>query len=389
MAYSMKFHAAALALPLLMVSSSAQAEIKTTKKKKRKSTATATTVKSAPAKPTPAKPANVQRPRIEVAFVLDATGSMGPYINEARRRIKEIAEDLQSGDPAPIVKFALVTYRDRGDAFVTHVDPFSASIADIKTHLDETQAGGGGDHPEAVLEGIEAALTKLKWSSKNNNVIKMAYLVGDAPAQHYGDGPTEKAMTRLARKKGVVLHTIACGRNLTEGGKDTWSHLARLTEGRFLQLSDGHRNSRDRDSDAATSGDFASVVGGTSKAYSASVGVDYDSAPALATTSMSEPGTEVTFRSGLLGGHVRWVRDAVSWNDLWAAHVSVLPQAERPALPAVDFSTAHVVVTGSAEHGLVIRDIRGAMGSRSATVKPLESGGVAFVIVPTDGGKSR
>jgi Mg-chelatase subunit ChlD len=387
MAYSMKIHAAALALPLLVASPFAQAESKTAKKNTK--TTTAATTSAATAKPTPAKPAKVQRPRIEVAFVLDATGSMGPYINEARRRIKEIAEDLQSGDPAPIVKFALVTYRDRAEAFVTHVDPFSTSIADIKTHLDATKAQGGGDHPEAVLEGLEAALTKLKWSSKNNNVIKMAYLVGDAPAQHYADGPTEKAITRLARKKGVVLHTIACGHNLTEGGKDTWSHLARLTEGRFLQLSDGYRNSRDRDSDAATSGDFASVVGGTSKAYSASVGVDYDSGPALATSSMSEPGTEVTFRSGLLGGHVRWVRDAISWNDLWAAHVSVLPQAERPALPAVDFSTAHVVVTGGAEHGLVIRDIRGAMGSRSATVKPLQSGGVAFVIVPTDGGKIR
>lgn len=371
----MKLYAATLALPLLMLSASSRAE----------STSTTAKKKTTSAKATPAK-TKVQRPRIEVAFVLDATGSMGPYINEARRRIKEIAEDLASGDPAPIVKFALVTYRDRGEAFVTHVDAFSTSIADIKTHLDAAKAVGGGDTPEAVLEGIEAALTKLAWSSNNANVIKMAYLVGDAHAQHYENGPTEKALTRLARKKGIVLHTIACGRNLSDGGKDTWSHLARLTEGRFLQLSDGHRNSRD--TDAPSGGDFASVVGGTSKAYSASVGVDYESSPALATSSMTEPGTEVTVRSGLLGGHVRWVRDAISWNDLWAAHVSVMPEAERPALPVVDFSKAHVVVTGGAEHGLVIRDIRGTVGSRSATVKPLESGGVAFVIVPTKGATS-
>src|SRR5689334_18737181 len=40
--------------------------------------------------PGAAAPAAVARgPRIEVAFVLDATGSMGSYINEARRRIKD------------------------------------------------------------------------------------------------------------------------------------------------------------------------------------------------------------------------------------------------------------------------------------------------------------
>ncbi len=326
--------------------------------------------------------------------MLDATGSMSPYINEARRRIKEIAQDLQSGDPAPIVKFALVTYRDRGEEYVTHVDPFSAKIEDIRRHLDEAKAKGGGDHPEAVLEGIEAALTKLRWSTKNTNVIKLAYLVGDAPAQHYSGGPTEKAMTALARKKGVVLHTIECGGSLGKEGTETWSHLARLTEGRALKLTSSRRSRRtatagDRGTSDRATGDFASVVGGTSKAYSASVGVDYKSAPSITTTVMTTPGTEIEFRSGLIGGHVRWVRDAISWNDVWAAHVSLLPKEERPTLPAIDFSASHVLVAGGAAHGLAIHEIRGSVGTRTASVKPLESGGVAFVVVPREGGAVR
>src|SRR5688572_6680078 len=85
----------------------------------------------------PAAPA--KGPRIEVAFVLDATGSMGPYIDEARRRIKEIAEGLASGTPTPVLRFAHVSYRDKGDAYVTRIDPFSDKIDVIKSALDNAK----------------------------------------------------------------------------------------------------------------------------------------------------------------------------------------------------------------------------------------------------------
>src|SRR5439155_14802091 len=81
-------------------------------------------------------------PRIEVAFVLDATGSMGPYISEARQRIKEIADGLAAGTPKPEVRFALVTYRDRGDDYVTRVNKFTDKLDAIKGELDKTGAQG-------------------------------------------------------------------------------------------------------------------------------------------------------------------------------------------------------------------------------------------------------
>jgi hypothetical protein len=77
--------------------------------------------------------ADPARPRIEVAFVLDATGSMGPYIDAARQKIGAIANDLQSGDPRPEVRFALVSFRDRGDEYVTRVRDFSPELARMPT----------------------------------------------------------------------------------------------------------------------------------------------------------------------------------------------------------------------------------------------------------------
>lgn len=333
-------------------------------------------------RPTAAAPP--EAPRIEVAFVLDATGSMGPYIDEARQRIRAIADDLATGEPAPAVRFALVAYRDRGDDFVTRVGDFSADIDRMRARLDRTQAAGGGDHPEAVLEGLHAAVTELAWS-EDPEVLKLVYLIGDAPAQHYAGGPTEAEVAAAARARGIVLHTIACGGNLGEGGEKTWDRLARYTEGRGLRLTDPHRAARRGDDPraAAPTTTLAEAVGGTTRAYSSSVGVDYEGAPTIDIHALAAP---TGARSGLLGAHARWVRDPLSWSDLWAAHTSVLPAAERPALPSVDFARHHVLVTGGADSGLAVDDVRAHAGSRAASLRPVDRGGVTFTLVPVSGG---
>src|SRR5262245_6521271 len=65
--------------------------------------------------PVPAPP----KPRIEVAFVLDTTGSMAGLIDGAKRKIWQIANQLADGKPAPDIQMALIAYRDRGDYYVT------------------------------------------------------------------------------------------------------------------------------------------------------------------------------------------------------------------------------------------------------------------------------
>lgn len=196
----------------------------------------------AAADPAPAAAVAAKGPRIEVAFVLDATGSMGSYISEARDRIKDIADGLASGTPTPALRFALVSFRDKGDDYVTHLERFTDKIDAIKGALDKTSAGGGGDTPESVLEGLAAAIRQLDWSATDGHVIKLIYLVGDAPAHHYDDSPSEKGLAAEARKKGIVIHTIVCGDGMTKDGLETWDQLARLTEGRTLKLTEGARS---------------------------------------------------------------------------------------------------------------------------------------------------
>src|SRR6187551_2172413 len=70
---------------------------------------TTTTTQNAPAK----------KPRIEVCFVLDTTGSMSDLLEGAKQKIWSIANDMISAKPTPELKVGLVGYRDKGDEYVT------------------------------------------------------------------------------------------------------------------------------------------------------------------------------------------------------------------------------------------------------------------------------
>ena len=59
------------------------------------------------------------RPVVEVAFVLDTTGSMGPLIEGAKRKIWSIALAIMDASPDAEIRMGLVAYRDIGDVYVS------------------------------------------------------------------------------------------------------------------------------------------------------------------------------------------------------------------------------------------------------------------------------
>ena len=56
-----------------------------------------------------------EAPRLDVVFLLDATGSMGDEIDAVKEKIQEMISQIAVGDPAPDVRFGIVAYRDRRD----------------------------------------------------------------------------------------------------------------------------------------------------------------------------------------------------------------------------------------------------------------------------------
>src|SRR6266481_9584111 len=126
-------------------------------------------------------------PRVEVAFVLDTTGSMGGLIDGAKRKIWSIARRIGEGRPRPDLRIALVGYRDLGDEYVTRVHDFTGDMDEVFANLSAFRAEGGGDTSEHVSAAMHDAVHRLNWSS--GKALRMIVLVGDAPPHmDYQDG---------------------------------------------------------------------------------------------------------------------------------------------------------------------------------------------------------
>jgi hypothetical protein len=147
---------------------------------------------------------------VEVAFVLDTTGSMGGLIEGAKRRIWSIARRIGEGRPRPVLRIALVGYRDLGDQYVTLVHDFSGDMDEVYERLMAFQASGGGDAPEHVSAALAAAVDRLSWSP--GRAMRVIFLVGDAPPHvDYQDGYDYRRHAREARARGIGIEAIQCG----------------------------------------------------------------------------------------------------------------------------------------------------------------------------------
>ncbi|MHC4983908.1 MAG: vWA domain-containing protein [Planctomycetota bacterium] len=185
---------------------------------------------------TPKKPA--ERPVVEVAFVLDTTGSMSGLISAAKSKIWFIANQIVLGKPRPKVRMALVAYRDKGDEYVTKVYDLTDNIDKVYKDLMSFRAAGGGDTPENVNQALLDAVDKLSWSEQKK-ALKIIYLVGDCPPHNeYEDVPTyDKIAFKAINDKGIYVNTILCGNN--REAQKVWKEIARRAEGKFIQIAQG------------------------------------------------------------------------------------------------------------------------------------------------------
>jgi Mg-chelatase subunit ChlD len=180
-------------------------------------------------------PTRQSKPRIEVCFVLDTTGSMGGLIEGAKQKIWSIANEMIGAQPTPELKLGLIGYRDRDDEYVVKSFSLTDDIDAIYGHLREFQAGGGGDAPESVNEALAEAIHKMPWSN-DNKVLKIIFLVGDAPPHmDYPNGPKYPDLCREAAEKDLIINTIQCG-EMAET-KPIWQEIAKLSEGSYVGIS--------------------------------------------------------------------------------------------------------------------------------------------------------
>ena len=174
-------------------------------------------------------------PRVDVVFLLDATGSMGDEIQAVKDRIRAMISDIALGDPAPDVRFGIVAYRDRGDDYTTRVYPLTRDIDLIVDNLGEIEANGGGDYPESLNEGLHVAVHELEWDEASG-VARLVFLIADAPPHmDYADDFDYRDEAQLAAQSGIVVHAIGAS-GLDEEGERIFKEITANTQGEFQWL---------------------------------------------------------------------------------------------------------------------------------------------------------
>ncbi|KAJ1569902.1 hypothetical protein HK096_010556 [Nowakowskiella sp. JEL0078] len=121
------------------------------------------------------------RTAIDIAFILDLTRSMDPWLDVTRLKIRQITQELAVKYPDSIARFSFVGYKDFDKNtlqpfYVVHDFNTAQAILDKISNL---QCDGGDDFCEDVL-GAFSQLTSLSWRAKTRLVI----FVADAPAHH-------------------------------------------------------------------------------------------------------------------------------------------------------------------------------------------------------------
>lgn len=170
---------------------------------------------------------------LDVALVLDVTGSMADELRYLTVEFESIVARVEDDYGNVDLRFALVVYRDDGDAFVTRTFDFTNDAGQMRRWLSDQAAGGGGDFPEAM----DAALTdaeSLSWRD-GEDVARVLILNADAPP-HEPRIESTFASARALGEDGVRLYPLAAS-GVDRTAEFLMRAMAVTTGGRHLFLT--------------------------------------------------------------------------------------------------------------------------------------------------------
>ena len=143
----------------------------------------------------------------DIAFIVDATGSMYDEIDFLKDDLLNIIRRASSGSSTELRTGALF-YRDEGDDYVTRIEDFNKDPEKTLKFIRKQEAQGGGDYPEAVHTALEKALQDMSW--EEGNYARIAFLLLDAPPHHQQNviESLQKSI-KLYAAKGIKIIPIA------------------------------------------------------------------------------------------------------------------------------------------------------------------------------------
>ncbi len=178
-----------------------------------------------------------EEPKIQVALLLDTSGSMDGLIEQAKsqlwKMVNELATSKKEGK-APNIELALYEYgkstlpADKG--YMQQIVPLTSDLDLVSEKLFELRTNGGDEYCGWT---IQDATENLKWSASNED-LKIIIIAGN---EEFTQGKVDyKKSCKNAITNGIVVNTIYCG-DCEEGIRFLWKDGADRAEGQYMCIN--------------------------------------------------------------------------------------------------------------------------------------------------------
>ena len=167
---------------------------------------------------------------LDVAFLIDSTGSMGWQITDTKVFAAQMADTIKGLRG----RVALVEYKDAGDVVTARIlSGFQEDTTDFNTQLATISASGGGDYPEAALHALMTAFDGLQW---RDGATKAAVILTDA-TYHDPDRVDASTLATVA-KRALEIDPVNVYPIVSSRAASFYTALAEATTGQVI-VNDG------------------------------------------------------------------------------------------------------------------------------------------------------
>jgi len=171
---------------------------------------------------------------IDVAILLDTSGSMDGLIDSAKLKLWTIVNDLAKVEPTPTLRVALYQFGndslDRGNGWVRKELDLTIDLDEAYNKLNPLRTNGGTEY---ATRATRDALNELKWS-EDKDALRLIFVCGNEPVNQDKSNSIE-AVAEIARKKGIFVNTIYCGRS-THPESNLWKDFAAMSGGKYMNI---------------------------------------------------------------------------------------------------------------------------------------------------------
>jgi Mg-chelatase subunit ChlD len=173
---------------------------------------------------------------VDIAFLVDATGSMADEINFLKADLADILNKAQQQQTGVSLRTAFCMYRDIGDEYVTRSSDFTTTTQTSIDFIKAQEAKGGGDYPEALDSALSYTLNQLSWNS--NAKARVLFVLLDAPPENnIEEVIIMQECLKKAAEKGVKIIPIAAS-GTDKSTEFLMRFLAIGTGGSYVFLTD-------------------------------------------------------------------------------------------------------------------------------------------------------